>query len=330
MKKKKFPNIASKIFERDAGALYLGDSLNLLKNRAFHNLNARVNLIVTSPPYPLNQKKSYGNKTGDEYLQWIKELTPLLAEKLADNGSLVIELGNSWEPNRPVQSLLALKALMSIAESEGTGLRLIQEFVCYNPSRLPSPAQWVTVNPLRTVDSYTHVWWFAKTDYPKADNRKVLRPYSKAMKNLLKKGSYNAGRRPSEHSIGEKSFLNDRGGAISHNLFELESIDGIRVPRLPNAFSFSNSASNDFFHRECKNRNLIVHPARMPIGLVSFFIQYLTDEGDLVLDPFAGSNTTGFAAELLNRNWISIELQESYIEQSKIRFEDPILNNKEV
>lgn len=330
MKKNKFPNVASKVFERNKGALYLGDSLELLKNRSFHNLNGRINLIITSPPYPLNQKKSYGNKTGDEYLQWIKELTPLLAEKLADNGSLVIELGNSWEPNRPVQSLLALKALMSIAESEGTGLRLIQEFVCYNPSRLPSPAQWVTVNPLRTVDSYTHVWWFAKTDYPKADNRKVLRPYSKAMKNLLKKGSYNAGKRPSEHSIGEKSFLNDRGGAISHNLFELESIDNIKEPRLPNAFSFSNSASNDFFHRECKNRNLIVHPARMPIGLVSFFIQYLTDEGDLVLDPFAGSNTTGFAAELLNRNWISIELQESYIEQSKIRFEDPILNNKEV
>lgn len=324
------PNDSSEVFRTANGALYLGDSLDLLRKKSFQSLNNKINLIITSPPYPLNQKKSYGNKTGDEYLQWIRELTPILAEKLADDGSLVVEMGNSWEPNRPVQSLLALKSLMSIAESEGTGLRLIQEFVCYNPSRLPSPAQWVTVNPLRTVDSYTHVWWFAKTDYPKADNRKVLRPYSEAMKNLLKRGSYNAGKRPSEHSIGEKSFLNDRGGAISHNLFELESIDDNRKPRLPNAFSFSNSASNDFFHRECKNRNLIVHPARMPIGLVSFFIQYLTDEGDLVLDPFAGSNTTGFAAELLNRNWISIELQESYIEQSKIRFEDPILDNKEV
>ena len=46
-----------------------------------------------------------------------------------------------------------------------------------------------------------------KTDYPKADNRKVLRPYSESMKSLLKRGSYNAGKRPSEHSIGEKSFL---------------------------------------------------------------------------------------------------------------------------
>ena len=330
MKKNKFPRNISKVFERKSGALYLGDSLNLLQSKSFSNLNGKVNLIITSPPYPLNQKKSYGNKTGEEYLNWIKELTPLLAEKLADDGSLVVELGNSWEPGRPVQSLLALKALMSIAESAETNLRLIQEFVCYNPSRLPSPAQWVTVNPLRTVDSYTHVWWFSKTDYPKADNRKVLRPYSEAMKSLLKRGSYNAGKRPSEHSIGEKSFLNDRGGAISHNLFEIESIDENRKPRLPNAFSFSNSASNDFFHRECKRQNITVHPARMPIGLVKFFIQYLTDEGDLILDPFAGSNTTGFAASLLNRNWISIELQESYIEQAKIRFEDPILSYKEV
>ena len=219
---------------------------------------------------------------------------------------------------------------MSFAYSAETNLLFIHDFVCYNPSRLPSPAQWVTVNPLRTVDSYTHVWWFSKTDYPKADNRKVLRPYSEAMKSLLKRGSYNAGKRPSEHSIGEKSFLNDRGGAISHNLFEIESIDENRKPRLPNAFSFSNSASNDFFHRECKRQNITVHPARMPIGLVKFFIQYLTDEGDLILDPFAGSNTTGFAAALLNRNWISIELQESYIEQAKIRFEDPILSYKEV
>lgn len=135
MKKNKFPSNTSKVFEKKSGALYLGDSLDLLKSKSFSSLNGKVNLIITSPPYPLNQKKSYGNKTGEEYLNWIKELTPLLAEKLADDGSLVVELGNSWEPGRPVQSLLALKALMSIAESAGTNLRLIQEFVCYKIGR---------------------------------------------------------------------------------------------------------------------------------------------------------------------------------------------------
>ena len=68
MKKNKFPRNTSKVFERKSGALYLGDSLDLLKSKSFSSLNGKVNLIITSPPYPLNQKKSYGNKTGEEYL----------------------------------------------------------------------------------------------------------------------------------------------------------------------------------------------------------------------------------------------------------------------
>lgn len=326
----KLPEGEYRVYESHGGAYYLGDSKDLLTSTQFAGIQGKVNLIITSPPYPLNNKKSYGNKTGDEYLDWISSLAPIFSNILADDGSLVIELGNSWEPGRPVQSLLALKALMALAEGNGTDLRLIQQFVCYNPSRLPSPAQWVTVNPMRTVDSYTHVWWLAKQDNPKADNRKALRPYSKAMKNLLKKGSYNAGGRPSEHKISEKGFLNDRGGAISHNLFEMEPIEEGRETRLPNAFSFSNTASNDFFHRSCKEKGITPHPARMPVGLASFFIEYLTDKGDLVLDPFGGSNTTGYASALVDRRWVAIEMKEEYIEQSQLRFLDPALKKKDV
>ncbi len=138
----------------------------------------------------------------------------------------------------------------------------------------------------------------SKTDYPKADNSKVLRPYSSSMQSLLKNGKYNAGKRPSEHKIGEESFLTNHGGSIAPNLFELEPIDARREVRLPNAFSFSNTESNDFFFRRCREEGIIPHPARMPLGLAAFFIEFLTNPGDLVLDPFAGSNTTGFAAEI--------------------------------
>jgi site-specific DNA-methyltransferase (cytosine-N4-specific) len=58
----------------------------------------------------------------------------------------------------------------------------------------------------------------------------------------------------------------------------------------------------------------------MPEGLVSFFIEMLTDPGDLVFDPFAGSNTTGYIAEKLNRNWVAIEINEQYLEQAQLRF----------
>ena len=325
-----FPNDGNLVYKKCNGAFYLGDSKQILQSKAFQKIQGKVNLIVTSPPYPLNTKKRYGNKQGEEYLCWIKSLAPVLADMLSDDGSLIIELGNSWEPKRPVQSLLPLKALIALTESSDTGLRLIQQFVCYNPSRLPSPAQWVTVNPMRVVDSYTHVWWLSKTDMPKADNRKILRPYSKSMRQLLKRGKYNSGRRPSEHTISTQGFLKDRGGSIPHNLFELEAIDPSREVRLPNAFSFSNTSSNDYFHKTCKSKGLTPHPARMPIGLASFFIDFLTDKNDLVLDPFGGSNTTGFAAALAGRRWISIDMNEEYIDQSKLRFDDPILKAKRV
>lgn len=316
---------------KKSGQYYIGNSEELLNYRPLRKLKGKVQLILTSPPFPLNEKKSYGNMTGNQYLEWFADLAPKFSEMLTENGSIVIEMGNGWEPKRPVQSLLPLKSLISFVENEESGLRLVQQFVCYNPSRLPSPAQWVTVNRIRTVDSFTNVWWIAKSDFPKADNSKVLRPYSRSMLNLLKRGDFNSGKRPSGHNISEAGFLRDCGGSIAHNFFELDSMDEEREVRLPdpfNAFSLSNSVSNDFFARTCKERGIKKpHPARMQMGLAAFFIQYLTDRGDWVLDPFAGSNTTGYAAARLGRKWIAIDTREEYVEQSKIRFEDPALKH---
>ncbi len=309
----------------DLGAYYISDATDLLASSVGRDITGKVQLILTSPPFPLNNKKSYGNLQGSEYRSWFASLASMFADMLTEDGSIVIELGNAWEPGRPVQSTLHLEALMGFVNNPEADLRLCQQFVCYNPSRLPSPAQWVTVNRIRVTDSYTHIWWMAKCDFPKADNRKVLRPYSKSMKDLLKRRKYNAGKRPSEHRIGKKSFFTDHEGSISHNLFEMEAMPENGSVRLPNAFSFSNTASNDFFHRRCKERGITPHPASMPVGLASFFIEFLTEPGDMVLDPFAGSNTTGFVAECLNRYWVSSEIKEEYALQSMVRFEDPLL-----
>jgi len=284
-----------------------------------------VQLLLTSPPFPLNSKKSYGNLEGAEYRDWFVSLATIFADLLTEDGSIVIEMGNAWEPGRPVQSLLHLESLMGFVQNPDAHLRLCQEFICYNPARLPSPAQWVTVERIRATDSYTHLWWMAKSDFPKADNRKVLRPYSREMKRLLRRGTYNAGSRPSEHHISEQGFFADHGGSITQNFFELEPLDPGREVRLPNALSISNTQSKDFFQRRCREQGIVPHPARMSISLASFFIQFLTDVGDLVVDPFAGSNTTGYAAELLGRRWVAVEIKEEYAQQSKLRFEDPVL-----
>lgn len=251
----------------------------------------------------------------------VVKFCPNFSRLLTDDGSIVMEIGNAWEKDRPIQSLLPLKTFMKFVEHPDAGLRLCQEFICHNPARLPSPVQWVNVERSRLTDSYTHIWWMAKSDRPKADNRKILRPYSKSMQCLLKRGTYNSGKRPSEHIIGNASFLTNHGGSIMPNVIEIDPIDPNKEPRLPiNAFSISNTNSKDYFHRECRNRDIVPHPARMPLELADLFIQFLTDKGDVVLDPFAGSNTTGFCAERSGRSWVSIEPQREYINQSKIRF----------
>ena len=317
-------------FSTDLGELYLGDSEQLLQQSIGESLKGKVNLIITSPPFPLNQKKSYGNKVGETYKDWFVSLAPIFAEMLAPDGSIVIEIGNAWESERPVQSLLPLRCLLDFAEHPQAGLRLCQESICYNPARLPSPAQWVTIDRVRMTDSYTHVWWLAKSDNPKADNRRALRPYSASMEKLLKRQKYNAGKRPSEHVVSETGFLTDHGGSIAHNLFEIDSIHPGDKPRLPNAFRIANTRSSDPFSKACRRDGITPHPARMPEGLVSFYTEFLTEPGDLILDPFAGSCTTGSVAERLNRRWIGIEIQESYAQQAKLRFEDiavPIVNS---
>lgn len=278
-----------------------------------------VELIFTSPPFPLNKKKRYSNKVGQEYLDWLVSLAEPLGELLSETGSFVVELGNAWEPGQPVMSTLALKALLALQEAGG--FYLCQQFVVYNPARLPSPAQWVNVERIRVKDAYTNVWWMSRTPRPKADNRRILQPYSPAMKKLLRRQSYNAGPRPSEHNIGETSFLTDHGGAIPPNVLMLDE-------PVENLLTLSNTTSTDAYRLYCKERDLRLHPARMPPELAEFFIRFLTDERDLVLDVFGGSNTTGAAAEALGRQWLSLEPDSEYIAGSRGRFLDVDLEDE--
>ena len=260
-----------------------------------------VDLIFTSPPFPLNRKKKYGNLQGQDYIDWLASFAPLFRSCLSEQGSIVIEMGNSWERGHPVMSTLSLRALLAFLD-EG-GFYLCQQFVWHNPARLPSPVQWVNVERIRVKDAYTNLWWMSATDKPKADNRQVLTEYSESMKRLLKSGKYNSGKRPSEYNIGSKSFLRDNKGAIPSNVLTI-----------------ANTRATSDYLRYCRAHDLQPHPARMPYELAEFFIKFLTDPEDLVLDPFAGSNTTGAVAERLKRKWFSIEPTEEYIEGSKGRF----------
>lgn len=283
-----------RIFNTKNGQVILGHCEDVLLDPRFRKKYlGKIQLIFTSPPFPLNLKKKYGNFQGEEYLIWLKKFGPIFAEYLKPNGSVVIEIGNAWEKGSPTQSILPYQALLAFLE--GGKFKLCQEITYYNPAKLPTPAQWVTIERIRLKDATSKVWWMAKKERPKASNRRVLKPYSEAMLKLLKRGNYNSGRRPSEHQISENGFLKKHKGAIPSNLFEA-----------------ANTGTGSPYQKFCRKNNLEPHPARMPEKLAEFFIQFLTTRNDLVLDPFSGSNTTGSTANRLGRKWIAIEALPNY------------------
>jgi DNA modification methylase len=277
------------------GAAYLGDSLQLLK----HIPDGSVNLIMTSPPYALHFKKEYGNADQEEYVKWFLPFAREFHRVLRDNGSLVVDIGGSYQAGQPTRSLYHFKLLIALCDE--IRFHLAQEFFWYNPARLPAPAEWVNVRRIRVKDSVNCVWWLSKTPFPKADNRKVLQPYSKDMERLIKRG-YKAKKRPSGHNITSK-FRKDHGGSIP-----------------PNILILGNNESNGGYLKACQEAGLKVHPARFPKGLPRFFVRFLTDPEDLVIDPFAGSNTTGAVCEQEGRRWLAMEIEEEYLTASKLRF----------
>jgi site-specific DNA-methyltransferase (cytosine-N4-specific) len=281
------------------GKAYLGDSLDFMRFLP----EASVNLALTSPPFALVSKKAYGNKNQHEYVEWFLPYAREIYRVLEEDGSFVMDIGGAWNKSMPTKSLYQYKLLIALVEE--VGFHLAQDCYWYNPGSIPAPAEWVNVQRIRLKGAVNHVWWFSKTPWPKADNRKVLKPYSDDMTRLIKRG-VKAAIRPSGHVITDK--WKDQGGAIPSNLLEM-----------------GNNDANSAYLKECKAAGLPVHPARFPKGLPEFFIKLTTHEEDLILDPFAGSNVTGEVAESLGRHWMAIEFQEDYLKGSQFRFLQPTL-----
>jgi site-specific DNA-methyltransferase (cytosine-N4-specific) len=278
------------------GEIRHGDSLDLLRGEV---KDASVDLIMTSPPFGLVRKKDYGNADSEKYVEWFRPFGQEFYRVLKDTGSLVIDIGGAWMPGLPIRSLYHFELLISLCRDYG--FHLAQEFFWWNPAKLPTPAEWVTVRRIRVKDGINCVWWLSKTPWPKASNRRVLVPYSESMLGLLKNG-YRAKLRPSGHDISEK-FSIDNGAAIP-----------------PNLIAIAHTESNSAYQRNCAKEGIKPHPARFPAELPEFFIRMLTDPGDTVIDPFAGSCVTGEVCERLQRDWICCDTVEDYLRGAKGRF----------
>ena len=284
------------------GKAYVGDSLCLLPLLPADS----VDLVITSPPFALQRQKEYGNETEDVHVDWLLQFAEPVKRVLKPSGSFVLDLGGAYQSGRPVRSLYNFRVMLRLCDEYG--FRLAEEFFWHNPAKLPSPIEWVNKRKIRAKDSVNTVWWFAKTDSPKADVRRVLAPYSERMKKLLEDADsfYRPKLRPSGHDISA-NFASNNGGAIPSNL--------LQIP---------NTESNSAYLRHCATVGVKPHPARFPEKMPTFFIEFLTDPGDTVLDIFAGSNTSGSAAEKANRRWIAFEKDRAYLAASTFRFVDEL------
>ena len=289
---------AKPLYRTTNGQAYVGDSLHLLQQVP----DSSIDLVMTSPPFALTRQKAYGNVEENKYVEWIKPFAQQVKRILKPTGSFVLDLGGAYQVGKPSRSLYNFRVLLALCDE--VGFRLAEDFYWFNPSKLPSPIEWVNKRKIRAKDSINTVWWFSKSDYPKANVRNVLMPYSDRMQKLIcdPSGFYKPKKRPSGHDISS-SFGKDNGGAIPSNMLSIPNTD-----------------SNSNYIRRCKEFDFECHPARFPAQLPTFFIKMLTDNDDVVLDIFAGSNTTGAAAESLNRKWLSFELDRNYLVSSIFRF----------
>jgi len=294
-------NLPEPMYTTSRGAAYVGDAVELLRGLESES----VDLLFTSPPFALQRQKEYGNKDQADYVDWLLTFAPEIRRVLKESGSFVVDMGGAYRKGVPVRSLYQYRYLIRMCDEQH--FKLAEDFYWYNPAKLPSPIEWVNKRKLRAKDAVDNLWWFSKCDSPKANVSKVLTPFSDRMKKLMQnpKKWYTPKKRPSGHDIGAGfgEITEQKSGAIPSNLLQI-----------------ANTESNSLYLRLCKMAGAEGHPARFPQRLPEFFIQFLTDPEDVVLDIFAGSNTTGAAAESLGRRWIAFELNQTYLATSAFRF----------
>lgn len=260
-----------------------------------------VDLLFTSPPFPLLTGKEYGTSRTADWLDWMLGLCADWNDLLTPTGSLVMELNDVHYRGMPVQSQY-IERLM---------IRLEDELGMYRPGRLlwentarKGPLVWCGVRRVRLNPTAAPLLWMSKTPHCKADNRRVLRPYDSRTRERYIGQRGKDVERPSGLKFGAESWSKDNGGAVAGNVIRC-----------------GNASGNDAYIRACKARGLKPHPARMPPKVAEFCIKFLTEEGDLVMDPFFGSGTTGAICEKLGRRWVGFERSLDYLNTATLRFE---------
>lgn len=249
-----------------------GDCREILKSIPDNS----IDLIFTSPPYADQRKSTYGGIAPDEYVEWFLPISSELLRVLKKDGTFVLNI-----KEKVVEGERSTYVLELILAMRKQGWLWTEEFVWHKKNSFPG--KW----PNRFRDSWERLLQFNK--------HKHFKMYQDAVKIPI--GDWSKGRLK---NLSETDQIRDNAkngsgfGKNVSNWVGKEMVYPTNVLHLPT---------------ECQNKN---HPAAFPESLPEWFVKLFTEEGDVVLDPFAGSGTTLNVAKKMQRNSIGIEISEQY------------------
>lgn len=274
----------------------------------FKTLGEPISLCLTSPPYPLAVPRAYGNPTAAHYVDWMCSLLEPIVRQLMPGGSIALNISNDiFEPRSPARSLY--RERLAIALHDRLELHKMDELIWKNDSKAPGPLRYASLDRTQLNVNWEPVLWF--TNNPalvRSNNRRVLQEHNERHLKLMAAG-------------GEQRVAAFGDGANRIRKGSYGTVTAGKIPR--NVLSYGHKCidqrpARDFAHRQ----GIAEHGAAMPLSLARFLVEFLTEPGDLIVDPFAGWFTTAKAAEITGRRWLGTEQVGEYILGGAQRFLD--------
>lgn len=295
------PTVSVVGFSTELGIAILGSC-----DSVFSRMDVPISLVITSPPYPLTSARAYGNPPEHMYVDWICKTLEPVVKNLVRGGSICLNISNDiFLKHSPARSMYCERLLLALHDR--LGLHLMDRLIWENKSKPPGPYQYASKARTQLNVVYEPIYWLTNAPHSvKSDNRRVLQAHTEKHLALIARG-------------GEQRSGSFSDGAYTMRHGAYASPTEGKIPR--NILSFGHRCAHQIAYKQAaKAMGLPVHGAPMPMALASFLIKFLSEPGDLVADPFAGSFTTADAAERLGRRWLATERVAQYVLGGASRF----------
>ncbi len=292
------PGILICVAQTDRGAVYWGEALTAMQMVE----DESVQMWFTSPPYPLNRQREYRGWHPETWMDTMLKHVDVMGAKLRSDGSLVLNLCDVYERGRPVLSTYQEELVI---EMKRRGFCLLGKETWFNPGKPPA-TNHVTKTRERLKNGVETLFWWSPSDHPKANNRNILVPYSEEFRRTLARGGQ------VHRTLG--------GSRQGHPGLRYRIDNGGTIPF--NHVTAGAEGANCDYARHCRLNGLPIHPARMPAVLPEQWVQFVTDEGDLVGDPFGGSLQLAAACERFKRRFFTADKVLDYLRGGVFRLRE--------